>query len=368
MRREHQLRAKALLKNYLEGNCTEQEKALVEEWYLSLQGDTLELKDDEIVADLTALQERLAEIPKRNAVRVRHIRTIAAAVALLLLTVGILWNRKSTDDINTRTVLQSHDILPGSNKATLSLEGEEEIALSGQQNGLVTDETSIMYPDGTTIRQIEKVKMATLSTPVAGQYQITLPDGTKAWLNAQSSVRYPTAFTGAERPVSITGEVYFEVAKNLEKPFIVRTEQQEVKVLGTSFNINAYGDDGQVFTTLTEGSLRVHSQDLDNAVVLQPGQQAIVSASKAITVKTVDTEEISSWKDGIYMINNEELYHYARKIERWYDVEVDMQQQGDKHLSAIIPRDAKLSEVLQAITLKTGVKFKIEGRRVTAVE
>lgn len=367
MRENQQLRAKALLKKYLEGNCTEQEKAWVEEWYLTLQEDVQEIQDEEAITDLSVLKDRLAEIPKRKIVPITYIRSIAAAV-LLLLTVGVLWTKKVTDNSQIVDVSHVQDILPGSNKATLTLEGEEGIELSGQQDGLITDGTAIMYPDGTTIKQVENVKMATLSTPIAGQYQLTLPDGTKAWLNAQSSIRYPTTFIGAERLVSVTGEVYFEVARNTKQPFIVRSDRQEIKVLGTSFNINAYGDDGQVLTTLTEGSLQVNAIDTEHRVILIPGQQAIVSDAKSIIVKKVDIEEVSSWKEGLYIINDEQLNHYAKKIERWYDVEIDMKKHGNKHLSAIIPRDAKLSEVLQAITLKTGVEFKVEGRRVAAEE
>lgn len=362
----HHFRAKALLKKYLEGECNEQEKTLIEEWYLAIQDNNYLLKDEEIITDLSVLEQRLSEIPQRKSLRIKRIATVAAVI-LIFLTIGILWNRIATNNINTDITIINHDILPGGDRATLSLEGEEDISLSSLQKGLVTTDTSIIYPDGTTVRQIEDIKMATLSTPVAGQYQITLPDGTKAWLNALSSIRYPTSFRDKERRVSITGEVYFEVAKDPKHPFILHTKDQEIEVLGTSFNVNTYKDNGQILTTLTEGSLRVTDNKFHNKVVLKPGQQSIVTDSEVIVVKQVDTEEISSWKDGLYIISNEPLLQYTKKIERWYDVKIDIQQQGNKHLSAIIPRDAKLSEVLQAITLKTGVKFKIEGRRVTAM-
>lgn len=370
MNNQHHIKARILLKRYLEGRCTEEEKAWVEEWYLALHNKIDGVTDQQMQEDLYELQHRLAEIPHRKALFRTYIRAVAA-VLLVGLTVGLLlWNQKSdTENMFTYGFSEGHDIMPGTNRATLSFDGEDEIKLSGAQEGLINDGTIVAYNDGTMIKAIGKVQMAMLRTPVAGQYQVTLPDGTKAWLNALSSIRYPTAFTGTERQVEVTGEVYLEVARDEHQPFIVQTDQQRIEVLGTSFNINAYGDgEKRTLTTLTEGAIRLRHRKFGSEVSLHPGQQAVVTDQEAIAVKRVDVEEVSSWKDGLHIVNDEPLQQYARKIERWYDVDVDMQLHGNKRLSAIIPRDAKLSEVLQAIELKTGVKFTVEGRRVSAKE
>lgn len=360
-------KARILLKKYLEGNCTEEEKAWVEDWYLSLDNSVNELTDKEVQEDLFALQNRLLAIPKQKTAVKIYIRAVAAVLFVMLAASLILWNKKiSKEGIYNDAAAVEQDVMPGTNRATLSFDNEDEIELNSQQGGLINDGEAIVYADGTPLKAVEKIQMATLRTPVAGQYQITLPDGTKAWLNALSSIRYPTVFIGQERQVEITGEVYLEVAHNSKKPFVVHTNQQRIEVLGTSFNINAYADNGQILTTLTEGRVRIHHDKFGNQIELKPGQQAVVTDNEVIKIKEVDTDEISSWKDGLYIINDEPLKHYARKIERWYDVEIDMEPYGERRLSAIIPRNATLSEVLEAIELKTGAKFMIKERRVSA--
>lgn len=364
---QHDIKAQALLRKYLKGNCTEEEKAWVEGWYLSIHNDIDELTDKQIQADLYELQNRLIEVPKRKTSFLIYARFIAAILCVMLAISLILWNKKvMVGNISSPAVSMQHDVMPGTNRATLSFDNEDDIELNGEQGSLINNGDAITYHDGTSIKDIEKVQMATLSTPIAGQYQIILPDGSKAWLNALSSLRYPTAFSGQERQVEITGEVYLEVVHDSKKPFVVHTNQQRIEVLGTSFNINAYADNGEILTTLTEGRVRVYHDKFGNQIELKPGQQAVVTDKKVITIKRVDPEEISSWKDGLYIVNDEPLKHYARKIERWYDVEVDMNPYGERRLSAIIPRNAKLSEVLEAIELKTGAKFMIKERRVSA--
>lgn len=363
---QHHIKARVLLKKYTEGSCTEEEKAWVEEWYLALDHKIDDLSDKQVQEDLYELRSRLLKIPTQKSISKTYIRAIAAILFVVLTaTTLILWNKKAGEEmVSSGALTARQDFMPGTNRATLSFDDDEEIELSGQQEGVINDGTAIVYSDGTAIIAVEKVQMATLRTPVAGQYQVVLPDGTKVWLNAVSSIRYPTAFTNNERLVEVTGEVYLEVAHDAHKPFIVQTDQQRIEVLGTSFNIDAYGDNGQTLTTLTNGIIRIQHSELGNQVELRPGQQAVVEYRKEITVRKVDTDEVSSWKDGLYIVNNEPLGQYARKIERWYDVEVVMPFHSNKRLSAIIPRSARLSEVLQAIELKTGVKFTIEGRRV----
>lgn len=362
------IKTKALIKKYLDGNCTEQEKSWVEQWYLALNDNPDELSDKAVATDLLALQQRLSDITNKKLRLTPYIQAAAAVILISLAIGGVLWHNKTRNNLHKNATLVTTDILPGSNRAVLSLDGGKEIMLSEDEESLVTDGNSITYNDGTAIQKIEKVQMATLTTPIAGQYQVILPDGTHAWLNAKSSITYPTRFSKGKREISVSGEVYLDVAKDPKKPFIVHTGQQQIEVLGTSFNINAYGDNGKTLTTLAEGSLRVTSAKSKNSALLVPGQQAVVSDAKTIEVKTVDTEEASSWKQGLCIINDKPLSNYALQLERWYDVEVDIRSYGNTRFSAIIPRNAKLSEVLQAIELKTGVTFQIEGRKVTAMK
>jgi len=367
MAKQNLFEARHLLEKYLSGQCDENEKAKVEEWYLTFNQEGFDQTDDEIISDFIELQKRLKQIPDVAKPKRRRYIAAAAAVLFLLLTTGLLWQKISKDKRAASHTVITHDILPGTDRAQLSIDGQAPIELDGQKEGLISRGFALRYGDGTTITETNKVQLVTLSTPIAGQFQVTLPDGTKAWLNALSSIRYPTAFDGPERSVHITGEVYLAVSKNRAKPFIIYTEQQRIEVLGTSFNVNAYQDDDQTLTTLVSGSLRVTDAKSAMQVTLKPGQQAIVGKEKNIQVNTINVEDSYAWKNGLYILNEEPLSQYARKIERWYDVQVDMGPYGNTRLSAIIPRDAKLSEVLQAIELKSDVRFNIEGRRVTAM-
>ena len=290
-----------------------------------------------------------------------------AAAILLVMSISTVWYymiNKAKKPVQEQVL--AADILPGTNRATLTLSNGNAIALSEGQEGLVVSADQMSYADGTPIMKTPEVQMATISTPRSGQYQVTLPDGSKAWLNAASSIKYPTQFIGENRQVKITGEVFFEITKNPKQPFIVQSERQVVKVLGTSFNINAYGDKGQVLTTLVEGSVQVSSDQNKTVVKIIPGQQAILSSNGELQTKLVDTDEYASWKDGLYMINNLSLEDFGKKIERWYDVEVDMGKYKNQKLSATIRRDVKLNEVLEAIELNTNIKFSVKDRKVTA--
>lgn len=312
------------------------------------------------------LQKRIGQHKSNRLIR---ILPYAAAVILISLTTYYFIDYRVKNDESTQLTAQAgEDLPPGTNRAVLSFGGQETIDLSEDQQGLINDNSTIRYSDGTAIRSLEQVQVATVSTPVAGQYQVQLPDGSRAWLNASSSISYPTEFLGDQRKISVTGEVFLEVIKNTKQPFIVATIGQEIEVLGTSFNINTYADKGKLYTTLTEGSLKITSTGNNSSVILKPGNQALISEDATITVLNVDTDEISSWKEGFYLIKNQSLALFGKQIQRWYDVEVDMGTKGGIQLSALIPRDVNLSELLQAIELKTGIRFKIQGRRVTVID
>lgn len=333
------------------------------------EAEIIRIHRDQVGATIRNVKDRLfddhtsGQPKKRNYVS-SIIPYIAAAMVLVIASIS--YTLFVQQDSMREQLVMDPDIAPGINRAVLTMADGEEIALSQQQEGVRTDDGGIRYVDGTRIKSVDAVQIVTLSTPVAGQYQVRLPDGTRAWLNASSSISYPTSFVDNQRKISITGEVYLEVAKDAARKFIVSSGHQEIEVLGTAFNINAYGDNGKSYTALAEGSLRIKNNIHGTTALLKPGEEATVSQSSEIAVNKVDVSQMASWKDGFYLLQNQPLSVFSKQIERWYDVRIDMRDKGDMRLSAMIPRDINLSEVLQAIELKTGVKFKIEGRRITA--
>jgi ferric-dicitrate binding protein FerR (iron transport regulator) len=217
---------------------------------------------------------------------------------------------------------------------------------------------------GPDLRQDDVIQL-TASTAKGQTYQFTLPDGTKVWLNADSKLEFPSGFVNSKtRDVRLFGEGYFEVAKDKAHPFIVRTNKQEVEVLGTHFNINSYADEGNVKTTLLEGSVRVNGQGRES-VVLKPNQQAVVFASKQTEVNSVDVGDVVAWKNGKFVFVRENVRSIMNKIARWYDVQIIYE--GDvkgKALGGSVSRFKNVSEVLEMLSATKAVQFRIEGRKV----
>lgn len=356
-------KAKIILQKYLEGKCTEEEKDWIEQWYLSMGQEETDLSAEQLKEDLGELRARN---PWRRFSGVKWYRV--AAVILVVFASAIWWQRNSSLMEKSSLVEVNTNFEPGSNKALLKIEGGIEIELRQTKESLVSSDSFFHYEDGTFIESIEKIRNVSVVTPVGGQYKVILPDGTQAWLNALSTLSFPSAFDQEERKIKVSGEVYLDVVENAEVPFIVETSNQRIQVLGTSFNIHEYEGDNESQTTLAEGSLLVMHVHSKKTVRLKPGQQAKIKDNKTIEVEKVNAEETSSWKEGLYVVNDETLNQYAKKIERWYGVEVDMGTHGNKRFSTLIPRDAQLLTVLEAIELKSGVQFQIEGRRIRAME
>jgi ferric-dicitrate binding protein FerR (iron transport regulator) len=202
-----------------------------------------------------------------------------------------------------------------------------------------------------------------ITTPRGGKYQVTLSDGTRVWLNAESSLRFPTAFTGKNRAVTLTGEAYFDVAADKDKPFLVQTGETETLVLGTQFDINSYTDEGAVKTTLLEGAVRMGLGS--QQALLQPGEQGQFDADKRVIVtRSVNTKAVVAWKDGYYYFDRTPVQSVMRQIARWYDVDVVYEGAVPKdEIVGKIPRSAYVSEVLHIMEL-IGVHFRIEGRTI----
>ena len=279
---------------------------------------------------------------RENEAPVRRLHWLKyAAAAVLLLTFGTmayLWTRQekeSTAIAKTEQPSEKTEIAPGGEKAFLQLADGRIIQLDNAAKGQVAEQGGVevvKLAGGQIVYRVKSLKNKqvmwnTMSTPRGGQYQLILPDGTHVWLNAASSITYPTAFTGNKREIKIKGEVFLEVVKDKQKPFFVNiSDQSTIRVLGTSFNINSYDNEENITTTLVEGSIRINEH-----IVLQPGQQAVQLKDRAsshdIVVSEADVEKATAWKNGWFNFNGANLYDVMRQLERWYDI--DVKYEGD---------------------------------------
>ncbi|HET6994911.1 MAG TPA: FecR domain-containing protein [Chitinophagaceae bacterium] len=293
-----------------------------------------------------------------------------SVAASLLLAVGILfyfkpWSKSST---SPPLVTQSNDISPAEGKATLTLEngavvtiGSKDTIINGQIK-ITQDKSEIMYS-----QQASSASLVyhTLTVPRKGHYKLLLPDGTIVWLNAESSIRYPVAFGDNERKVYVTGETYFEVAKDKARPFRVISDDVSIEVLGTKFNVNAYSNEPYTAATLVEGSILVTKGSNEN--ILKPGQQAQLSAT-GFNIAAVETKDIIAWKNNQFRFINTPLEAIMRQVERWYDAEIVYEDKPADHFNAEISRDEPLSKLLRKLELTKRVHFKIENNKVIVMK
>lgn len=310
-------------------------------------------------------------IPAKIA-RIRRSIWIAAASVIIVLGIGIyFWNRADAGKQAEKPMLvkTANDVLPGSDRAILTLSNGQKVELNTRGEEVIMDgELSITNDDGELKYAASGAAVLnTMATPKGGQYKITLSDGSKVWLNAASSITYPTHFEGTAREVSVTGEAYFEVAHDKTKPFIVQTPGgAHVEVLGTHFNVNAYGDEAYQTTTLVEGKVRVVK--FSEAVQLKPGFQAKVvnvkgaDSSEDIAVTEVDVEEATGWKNNLFVFNKADIPFIMRQLSRWYDLDVAYKGEIPKrNFLGKIPRNIPLSQMLSALKL-VGVNFEIKDK------
>lgn len=374
----------ALLRKHVQRvPLTPQEQALLHDWLAqdshnrelfthlndeeALAGALVRLQQTDTAAQLKILNRRLA-----HKQRIRYIRRWGSIAAMLVLTLGIsFWVYERYQAANGKSQIQltseyGDDVMPGTNRATLTLADGSVIQLSEDKSGIITGAGVLTYDDGSLLDDAttSAIEYATLTTPRGGQYRITLPDGSKVWLNAASSLKYPTAFTGNERKVEITGEGYFEIVQNEKQPFIVQSGQHRVQVLGTQFNVNAYPDQPSTVTTLVSGSVSISSNGMGETKRLNPGEQSIYIGNN-ITVSKVNIHSFTGWKEGEFVFHHITLAEILPQLERWYDLELEAGDIPDERFYAEINRSAPLSEVLSVIEALIDVKFEIRGRRLT---
>jgi transmembrane sensor len=302
-------------------------------------------------------------------------RIVAAASIILVLGIGtLIYINRYTKHSNQGAL--SGDVTPGKQDATLTLADGKKIRLADVANGELAKEVGIEITKSKDGQLIYKAaggsadpnKVNTLSTANGETYQVSLSDGSRVWLNSASSLTYSASLTKTgNRLVRLKGEGYFEVAKDKMHPFIVETSGQQVEVLGTHFNINAYQDDGNTQTTLLEGSVRVNAQ---TKVVLKPGQQSVLNTKNGLKVRQANLETVMAWKNGDFIFKDESLENIMMQITRWYDVEVVYEDLDPKSvvLGGWVSRSKNLSAVLKIIESIAKVHFKVEGRRVTVMK
>lgn len=378
-----------LLEKYFSGTITKGEKTLLDDWYRSFDDREVEVQTtgDETEQQLgDRIKSRLLqtihnEKPQTISERKLKWKTPAAAGVILLISLGLYFMmtnfhlKKELAKNEPVPVKMKNDIAPGGNKAVLTLANGASILLDSASNGTLTHQGNINIKklsnglvtyniNGRNITPKDAVFYNTISTPRGGEYQVTLSDGTKVWLNAASSIRFPVVFTGNERKVVITGEAYFEVAKNKEMPFKVEANSSEIEVFGTHFNVNAYDDEASIKTTLLEGKVKVSVRDQSPAF-LTPGQQAAVNKEGKIKVlDNVDTDQAVAWMHGYFQFKSADLQSILRQIARWYDVDIVYEGNVNLHFSGQLNKNQNVSKVFETLSLTNEVHFKIRDKKI----
>ncbi len=322
--------------------------------------------------------------PKAGLFSVKNWKRLSVAASIMFIAgLAVLLyfkNHNSGRDIDVATIKEpvlNNDVAPGHDNAVLTLADGSTIVLDSAANGELAraGNMKVLKKDGQILyagndEAVDKIVYNTMSTARGNQYHLQLADGSKVWLNAVSSIRFPTAFTGNERRVESTGEAYFEVAHNPQKPFTVKvlsasgTDGGEVQVLGTHFNINAYDDEAAVKTTLAEGKVKVTKSG--SIVILQPLQQAILNKeNQQLKTQQANMEKELAWRTGMFEFQDDALPAIMRQLSRWYDVDVSFSGTiSQKLYNGSIRRQATLSQVFQILKL-AGVSYTLEGKKVT---
>jgi transmembrane sensor len=327
-----------------------------------------------------------------------HLRRmwLPAAAAVLVLVVGIAgyirWFSKTPSEAHAGQVaaVKKIDIKPGHEGAILMLANGQQVILDSAANGIIAKEgnSQVSKKNGQLVYEAAAGNAAlvyhTIFTPRGRQFSLLLEDGTRVWLNAESSIRFPAAFSGSERRVEIKGEAYFEVAASRSKktggriPFLVEASGMLVEVLGTRFNVNAYGDDRSIKTTLLEGKVKLShpfvSSDRHNSsrgtetLILKPGEQAQLKGDGMELVPGIDPEQVIAWKNGLFHFDNEELSAILKQLQRWYDFDLAYETPVDRHYSGVMKRQQDIGQVLSKIEIAGGVRFRIQDKKVLVRE
>jgi ferric-dicitrate binding protein FerR (iron transport regulator) len=375
-----------LLKRLREGKCTDEEIDKLNSWYHNLKGGRADFEvwlgeaggKEQLTGQLFVRfnQRMIGKQKKQN----RQIWYRSVAAILIVLTTSIVFIQKQKMQSNDlKGAIAKKITAPGTNKATLILADGTKIDLNNANNGFVAnqlgfkvkktaDDKLIYEPRGTGVVGGGRNKLLynTITTPRAGQYEVELSDGTRVWLNAETTLKYPVRFTAGERKVELTGEAYFEVAHNKTLPFRVATAEQTITVLGTHFNIKGYMDEQTIATTLIEGSVSVFDRISGQNEILVPGKQAnIKRGDGVISIADASIDEVMAWKNGYFVFDNQDIKDVMRLVSRWYDVDVDFKLSKSVRFGGTFSKSSDLKELLKNFALLGNLHFELKERRIT---
>jgi ferric-dicitrate binding protein FerR (iron transport regulator) len=375
--------AKLLLERYVGGDCTSQEKRMVEAWIDAEIDPQLSVWSNEehalfIKARIKKrLEEEIGFSPKKS------FRTVKWGLGLTAIAVMVfflvVWQTKPYEskylqlDVATGV---SKVVQPGLYSATLTMGDGSVVDLDALEEGVFLQNNAILVNklnDGQLVYEtnsnsrLTKVDTNEVATPIGGNYKITLPDGTKVWLNTASKLKYPILFTANTRTVELEGEAYFEVSKNVKQPFVVRAGDTETLVTGTSFNLSAYKEDKRIVTTLIEGE--VHVSKGSERFKLSPGQESISIPNAKLAKRRADIDAVLGWKSGYFVFDDQEIETIFRDIARWYDVDiyVDKKEIAGKRIGGAFSKKREVEELLRYLEKLKVLSFKKEGRRITVM-
>lgn len=369
---EKERRLAELEAKWLNGTITPEEEKEYAQWYNEDDGAAIIIPSKAGANELehkTRLLQHIAGKTYNRKALVRRILLRSSAAAVLLLLIGaVVYKYVVPAKEPSHAIAKNIDVLPGKDRAILTLSSGQQVELSGQQK-IADGDVDINNNNGELVynaanKRTNTIRYNTMTTPNGGKYKINLPDGTQVWLNAASSISYPTVFSGDARKVRVTGEVYFDVAKKENTPFIVDVDGQlEVNVLGTAFNVNAYRNEENVLATLINGKVKVVKGN--ESVVLVPGDQSGIRNGKLQVVNSVDIEKIVAWKENKFVFEGDKLSSILRQLERWYDVEVVYEGKfSDELFSGVISRNKNVSEVFKMLQQAGNLKYRIAGRKI----
>lgn len=370
---------KDILEQLPSGSHTEEEGRMAKLWLFQLNNKKrVVLSESELDSSKAEVWQRLesrliSRSPKLNP----WPRIVAVAAAVALMALGVYFFTYNGNTVDSSAELTVQDIAPGKIGATLTLASGKQIRLADVASGELANEAGISIKktaDGQLVYEISGSDtnlngINTLSTAKGETYRLRLPDGSMVDLNAASTLTYPTNFAKLKtRSITLSGEAYFQVAKDKEHPFIVTTDKQKVTVLGTHFNIKAYEDEAEIKTTLLEGNVKVSAVGGHGsyAHTLKPGQQAIYSVNNGISINEVDTDEAVAWTNGFFIFDNEDMEAAMRKISRWYNVDIVFKQPELKKeiLGGSVSRSENIRSMLRVLSKAANIDMKVEGKSI----
>ncbi len=362
---------RSLLNKYTTGTCSPEERAIVESWYLQETDASAEWELTE--SDYTRVDRRLKnKLGIRREPRVSKTWLAAASVILISGMFLFLSQRQGTSP-EVKIAIQDTIVRPGGNYAILTLSNGKKITLDEKDSWKARTEDGVQVTRSTEgqiaisslASKRETSSYSSIQTPVGGQFSIVLEDGTKVWLNSETTLRFPDAFAQGHRKVELTGEAYFEVSKDKHRPFTVSTDEKKIEVLGTHFNVRAYKSEETFRTTLLEGSVRITDNKSGKTTLMRPDDEVIIYRGQ-LTLNHIRTESAVAWKNGYFDFNNKTVETAMTELGRWYGVEVEYRNEAirDLQLAGTISRYSDISQVLKKIELTGAAHFNRTGRTI----